>query len=131
MSPEAENVANDLREEHLEVDSRAEDIERYLEMRVPSDWYDMNRSERKMYFDNYDPSMIPDSYGVTDFVPTSAIMFEVFGLGTDKRNVQAGRIVSGIMNFMCDWDRSKRRVCKAYGNANGYVRKGSDFDLFH
>lgn len=130
LSPEAENVANDMREEHLEVDSRAEDVERYLEMRVPSDWYDMNQSERKMYFDNYDPSMIPDSYDIADFVPTNAIMVEVFGLSAEKRSTQMLRTISGIMNSMCDWDRSKRRLCKAYGNANGYVRKGSDLDLF-
>ena len=129
LSPEAEDIANGAREEHLEVDTRVEDVERYLEMRVPSDWDDMASTERKMYFDNYDEDLTPATYGPMDFVAANALLEEVFGLNAEKRtNVQA-KAVSNIMNTLGDtWARSRRRV-KAYGNARGYVRKGSELDV--
>lgn len=129
LSPEAEDIANGAREEHLEVDTRVEDVERYLEMRVPSDWDNMSSTERKMYFDNYDEDLTPATYVPMDFVAANALLEEVFGLNAEKRtNIQA-KAVSNIMNTLGDtWARSRRRV-KAYGNARGYVRKGSELDV--
>ncbi|WAX08253.1 hypothetical protein BM127P2_00037 [Phocaeicola phage BM127P2] len=130
LSPEAEEIANGARDEHLEVDTRVEDVERYLDMRVPIDWNDMSSAERKMYYDNYDEDLTPATYVRMDFAPTNALMEEVFGLNAEKRTNQQSRAISNIMNALGDeWVRSRRRS-KAYGNARGYVRKGSDLDLF-
>ena len=125
LSREAEQIANGLREEHLEVDTRTEDVVRYLSMRVPSDWDSMSMLERKAYFDNYDEDITPAEYKPFDFVPTNAILIEVFGLSAEKRTTNQSRAVANIMNTLeKEWVRGKRRT-KTYGNCNGYVRKCS------
>lgn len=124
LSPEAEAIAEEGREEHFETDPRTETIARYLDMYVPKDWARMSQLERKMYFENYDPDSVdPDSTTMRqqDFVSAPAILIEALGFDIGKVRARDASEINDIMSRAEGWERARRRS-KAHGNVRGYAR---------
>lgn len=126
LSPEAEAIAEQGREEHYEEDPRAAAIIRYSEMYVPKDWDRLNMLERKMYYANYDEDLIDRNKCVPiDFVCAPSALVEALGyeMGNIKRNDAAD--VNAVLNKLEGWERATRRS-KAYGLQRGYARSVND-----
>ncbi len=126
LSPEAENIAEQGREEHYEEDPRAAAIIRYSEMYVPKGWDRLSMLERKMYYANYDEDLIDRNRCVPiDFVCAPSALVEALGyeMGNIKRNDAAD--VNAVLNKLEGWERATRRS-KAYGLQRGYARSVND-----
>lgn len=125
LTSETEAIAQIGREEHFETDPRQVLVEKYLEMRVPSNWSVMNASERRMYFDNYDPEdflAVGEDYKNINGVSALDIAVDALGLEAGKVGKRESAEVASIMSQIHGWERGRYYIGKAI-QVRGYVRK--------
>jgi putative DNA primase/helicase len=122
LSPEAEALAEQYREEHYESDPRSCAVQKYAEMYVPFDWEKLNSLERKMYFANYDESEVDKSKCMLiDFLSVPAVLIEALDIEVGKIKRTDAADAAAILSKLSGWERSVRRN-KAYGQQRGYAR---------
>ena len=122
LSPEAEALAEQYREEHYESDPRSCAVQKYAEMYVPLDWEKLNSLERKMYFANYDESEVDKSKCMLiDFLSVPAVLIEALDIEVGKIKRTDAADAAAILSKLAGWERAVRRS-KAYGQQRGYAR---------
>ena len=114
--------------EHTVVDDWTDEIQTYLDTLLPIEWEDMDRLQRRAYFDwkggTYDLGGKVEGTEPRQRVSGKEIQWELFGNELGKGNNTDGRRIANIMNFMPGWKRIKGTYRdKCYGVVRGWERE--------
>jgi len=122
-------------ESHTAVDEWVYDIQTYLDTLLPEDWDDLDKLQRRAYFDWESSGSVGDlgkrEEGTVKRTRVSGaeILWECFGLTSGRGNNNNSRRVSNIMNTMPGWGRIKTGAKnnayrdKLYGIVYGWYRE--------
>lgn len=137
LDSSVEVMARGVQRLHTERDDRELSVLNYLEMLVPSEWNNLDLSERRRYVDEYDGvSLKPGTADfikfLTDKIPRNTISVldiwcERFG-GTPKDGNFITKFIKDIMNGLPDWEK---RVVRTHHDKvqRGYSRKLSSVQI--
>ena len=107
LSPEALGLAVEAQEAALEIDERAQMVERYLNTPVPADWYEKSLLERVRYFRDAEDGMLPENGGILrDRISVFEIWCECFGRDGSELDKNRSNELAAILRQL-GWDRSK------------------------
>lgn len=123
LSKEMEEEANRQQKEHEERDEREGEIRRFLDMRLPSNWDEMDIGMRRSYIGNYGNAMQQDGDVVRQKVSISEIWSELFGKPKSDMDSQRTKFIHKILRATGEWKiKSNKEEVKQHGRERVYVR---------
>jgi putative DNA primase/helicase len=121
LNEEVEIEAKGVQAEFTETDSWEGMIGRYIESKVPKNWYEMSVYDRRMFFSGDESVGLPEI--LRDYITIPEIWCELFG-GTMKDANQYAKRIRNIMNKQTGWEKQLINR-KPYGTQRGWVRVSS------
>jgi predicted P-loop ATPase len=121
LSAAMEKVANEVQAQHVEVDGRAGIIARYLEMKLPEDWYEKDVYARRAWLagDELQEAGTEERKKVC----CAEIWCEALGGNYKEFDTAKGREISQILMGLNGWKRHEAKMrFSIYGVQIGYVK---------
>lgn len=124
------DLAREVQEAHTAVDDWADEIQNYLDTLLPDNWADLDRLQRRAFFDWTYAASFSDLGSVgkngTNLrtkVSGAEIRWECFGTKPGSANDMTARRIANVMNNMPGWKRlAKPYRDKTYGIVRGWER---------
>ena len=128
---ETYTMAEEMQEAHTAVDDWTDEIQTYLDTKLPIEWEDMDRLQRRAYFDWGSGAGLGDLGSRAEGteprqrVSGAEIRWELFGMkSSNGGNSVDSRRIANIMNSMPGWKRVKGSYWdKCYGTVRGWERE--------
>jgi len=124
LDKEMERIARIEQNVHTEQDARLGIVERFLSMKLPTDWGDMSHYDRRAFFQSLDDKdrITPD--GTEDRERVSALEIYCEALGGQAHQIQPYIIkdIHNIVRAIGGWEQGGRSRCPRYGTQTMYVR---------
>lgn len=125
LTKELEEMAKETQKGYSEYDEREGQIRRFLNMKLPDNWGDIDLPERKSYIRG-DETLTGQPIGTArrDRVCALEIYLELFDGNKANASHQNMRFIYNIMRNIEGWKRTKKamRIPGFYGVAKGYIR---------
>lgn len=119
LNDQLEETANKIQEDFTEKDVRLGDLIRYLDMKVPDNWYDMDQWQRREYVQG-DP-LQKEGVKVRDRITVMEIWVELFGGSVKDISKRDSREINDMMNDAKKWEAC--RFGKDGSRERGFRRK--------
>lgn len=115
LSPEAGGIAREAQDAAMEVDERAEIVEKYLNTPVPRDWYEKSLYDRRRYFQDMDDPLAPrEPDGILrDRVSVLEVWCECFGQDGCNLDKRRSNELAGILREI-GWEKNITGRLKGY-----------------
>lgn len=124
LSDEAEAIAKKEQKAHSKVDDRQGILEEYLDMRVPTNWEEMDVYERRQYFSDYKEDLSNSKLVKRDYVCTAQIWCECFGKEKEDMSRYTTRDINDMMKGVSDWNLStSNKRFTTYGKQRFFIRR--------
>lgn len=123
LTEEVERLAAGVQEQYTEQDDRTDEIRKYLEKDLPSDWDKMDTYQRISYL-NGDDTVGQEPYLRRDWVTVPEIWTEVIRGQLKDLTPYNTKFIRNIMNKMEGWSPKLLRK-KEFGVQRGWIRIGS------
>lgn len=124
LSQAEESLASIEQDSHRIVDDEESTILEFLDVSLPTDWYDKDLYERQRYFTDDLSSKVKKEDGfIRDRVCVKEILNELYGV-TGKVDLRDSTRINKILQGLKNWERQKAPIkIKGYGLQRGYYRK--------
>lgn len=120
LSARAEHLAKGAQHSHREEDERVGLVDKYLSIKLPKNWDELDIFERRLYLDTDRPAGDIDR----DFVCVAEIWAECLGKNKEDMDRYKTRDLNDILRGLEDWEESKStRNFPLYGKQKYYSRK--------
>lgn len=119
LSKEAEKIAYKEQSNHSEADDRKGLVEQYLDVRLPSNWDELDIFDRRLWIENP-----VDASEYRDYTCVAEVWCECLGKEKEDMTRYNTRDINDILESLEDWERSNRtKTFKIYGVQKYYIRK--------
>jgi len=125
LSGEVGLLAMEAQEAHMEESEKLGQVQWFLDVKLPENWIDLDRFQRRQYIQEAESSEAPDGAVERSRVCALEIWAECFGGDPKMFDTMKSREIKDIMRRIKGWEatRGKIRFGKFYGVQKGYTRK--------
>jgi putative DNA primase/helicase len=117
LPAELEKVAKEIQAEHTEKDGRVPAVEKFLEMPLPENWYEMDTWERRAYMEK------PTGVIERDRVCIQEIWETLLRGDLRDLTIMKAKEVHNLMKQVKGWKEHQTKIkFKVYGVCRGYVK---------
>lgn len=119
LPKEIEKIAKEVQLEHTEKDIRVSTVQKFLDMPLPDDWYDMDIWARRQYMDE------PTGNNERDRVCIHEIWETLMRGDVKDLTIIKAKEIHNLMKQIPGWVEHKNKMkFKAYGVVRGYIKNG-------
>jgi len=122
LSTEADNIGNNIRGDHYDVDDRSGIIEEYLDMKLPENWATIDIATRRLYLT--DPGRNKPGTVLRECVCVAEVWCECLGKEKEDMSRYNTRDVNDILRSLPNWEmQNSTKAFPQYGKQKYYSRK--------
>ena len=129
MDDELLEVAMRAQEEHEEVDGRQEDVDQFVNMDLPVNWYDMDIWQRRSYIRHEDCPIASEETMPRERVCPQEIWVELFGKSVGDMKSYDTRDINRMLDKVKGWEKYRVNgkpaglvIDKSYGYRRCHIR---------
>lgn len=122
--------AAEIKKRHTEVNDNAGMVYEYLQIPITSDWYKLDRFQRRDYINSYSEDILDSSTVRRDKISVAEVWTECYGGDPKNLTPLKSREISDILRTFDDWAQSSSVLSfgVGYGKQRAYVYRKQNED---